>query len=516
MKKVKNIFSVLLVILIAACTNDEFSDDFLVNAEAPSEISALFTITQNNSGLVTIRPNGSGVTSYKVFFGDGTTAPSIVRPGQTTSHTYVEGNYDVKIVGVAINGKETEVIQPLTVTFIAPQNLDVAIEPQVGNPYQFNVSAAADFETFFTVTYGEDPAQVPVAFNQGQTVSHTYATIGTYEVKVIAYSGGAATSEYTQNVTVFDPLLLPINFESPTLNYNFGNFGGANATVVNNPNVSSANTSSKVARLTKTAGAEPWAGTTLLLDTPIVFTAQQQKISIKTWSPVVGAVVKLKLENAGNPNISVEVDRVTTVANGWQTLYYDFTGINNANNYQRIAIFFDFGNNGNGASYYFDDIKLSSGLPTLPITFDDPEITYSFGNFGGANSVLLANPDQSGINTSANVGRLIKGNGSEPWAGSFINLDEPIDFSTLNTIKVKTWSPTAGITVKLKLENFANANINTEVDATTTVANGWEELTFTFPGVVNANQYQRVVIFFDFGTSGTGASYYFDDIQLTN
>jgi hypothetical protein len=517
MKKVKHIFSILLVILIAACTSDDFSDDFLENAEAPSEISALFTITQDNTGLVTIRPNGLGVTSYKIYFGDATTEPSEVGVGQEITHTYSEGNYNVKVVGVGINGEETEITQPLTVTFVAPQNLSVNIAPQVGNPYQFNISATADFETFFTVTYGEDPAQIPVSFNEGQTVSHTYTAIGTYQVKVIAYSGGAATTEFTQNVTVFDPLLLPINFESPTLNYSFGDFGGANATVLNNPDISAGNTSAKVGRLTKTAGAEIWAGTTLLLDSPIDFTAQQQ-ISVKTWSPVAGAVVKLKLENAGNANINVELDQVTTIANGWETLTYNFTGINNANNYQRIAIFFDFGNNGNGASYYFDDIQLTDGVPqiTLPLTFENSALTYSFTNFGGANSEMITNPDQSGINTSANVGRLIKGNGSEVWAGSFINLDQPIDFSTLNKIKIKTWSPTSGITVKLKLENLNNSNINTEVDVTNTVANGWEELTFNFPGIVNANQYQRVVIFFDFGTSGTGASYYFDDIQLTN
>lgn len=517
MKKIKHIFSILLVILIAACTSDDFSSDFVANAEAPADISALFTITQDNSGLVTIRPNGTGITSYKIFFGDATVEPGFVGVGQQITHTYAEGNYNVKVVGVGINGKETEITQPLSVTFVAPENLAVNIAPAVGNPYQINVTATALYETFFTITYGEDPEQTPVSFNEGQTVTNTYATVGTYEVKVIAYSGGAATAEFTQNVTVFDPLLLPINFESPTLNYSFGDFGGAVSTVVDNPDISGGNTSAKVGRLTKTAGAEVWAGSTMLLDSPIDFSTQQ-KISIKTWSPVAGATVKFKLENATNANINVEVDQVTTIANGWETLIFNFTGINNANNYQRIVVFFDFGNTGNGANYYFDDIMLTDGEEqlTLPLNFENSNLTYSFTNFGGANSEVITNPNQSGINTSSKVGRLIKNSGSEVWAGSFIELDQPIDFSSLNKIKLKTWSPTSGIIVKLKLENLANASINTEVDVTTTVANGWEELTFNFPGIVNANQYQRVVIFFDFGTAGTGASYYFDDIQLTN
>jgi hypothetical protein len=79
---------------------------------------------------------------------------------------------------------------------------------------------------------------------------------------------------------------------------------------------------------------------------------------------------------------------------------------------------------------------------------------------------------------------------------------------------MKVWSPQSGIIVKLKLENLANGNINTEIDATTTVANAWQELTYTFTGINNANNYQRVVVFFNFGNPGTGLTYYFDDIRL--
>ena len=86
----------------------------------------------------------------------------------------------------------------------------------------------------------------------------------------------------------------------------------------------------------------------------------------------------------------------------------------------------------------------------------------------------------------------------------------------MQKIKMKVWSPQSGIVVKLKLENLATPSINTELDATTTVANGWEELTYDFTGIVNANNYQRVVVFFDFGNPGAGTTYYFDDIKLSN
>jgi len=92
----------------------------------------------------------------------------------------------------------------------------------------------------------------------------------------------------------------------------------------------------------------------------------------------------------------------------------------------------------------------------------------------------------------------------------------PINFSQHTKIKMKVWSPVAGAVIKLKMENLATAGINIERDATTTVSNGWEELTYDFTGIVNANNYQRVVVFCNFGVAGNGATYYFDDIKLSN
>jgi hypothetical protein len=192
--------------------------------------------------------------------------------------------------------------------------------------------------------------------------------------------------------------------------------------------------------------------------------------------------------------------------------------VNNGNNYQRLVIFYNFGNNGTGLNYYFDDIQLTSGAEqvALPLTFQSSTLTYTFTNFGGAETTVVNNPDANGINTSTKVGKLVKNAGAQVWAGSFIELGSPINFATQQKVKMKVWSPQAGIVVKLKLENLANANINTELDATTTVANGWEELTYNFAGINNANNYQRVVVFFNFGNPGNGATYYFDDIRLSN
>lgn len=517
MKNIKLIFSLLVLTLFIGCTNDDTSTE-LEGVNKPANVSALMTIKQDNSGKVTIIPRGEGATQYEVYFGDGTAAPAYVSPGASVQHTYGEGTFPVRIVAMTIDGQKTEVTQSLTVSFLAPTNLNATIAHVPGDNMSMSVQATADLETFFQVYWGEDPNQVPVDFMEGETITHTYANVGTYTVRVVALSGGVATTEYQENITISNPVLLPVNFESTTLNYAFTNFGGANTSVIANPDVSAGNGSAKVARLTKNNGSEVWAGSFIELGAPIDFSTLQ-KIKIKAWSPQSGIVVKMKLENLANPNINTEVDVTNTTANAWEELIFNFTGINNANNYQRVVIFFNFGNAGTGLNYYFDDIELTNGAESvaLPLTFQSSTLTYTFTDFGGAAASVQNNPDATGINTSTKVGRLVKGNGSQVWAGSFIELGAPINFATMQKIKMKVWSPQAGITVKLKLENLANGNtINTELDATTTVANGWEELTYNFAGINNANNYQRVVVFFDFGNAGTGATYYFDDIKLSN
>ncbi|NHN24805.1 hypothetical protein FIA58_003865 [Flavobacterium jejuense] len=517
MNKLRIIIGLFVLTFFIGCSNDDENVN-LDSISVPKNISALMTIKQDNSGKVTILPSGEGVTQYEIYFGDGTSEPAYVNPGASVQHIYTEGTYQVRIVGATLDGQKSEVTQSLTVSFVAPENLNVTISPVAGDNLSIAVQATADYETFFQVYFGEDPNQIPVDFMEGETTTFTYADVGTYTVRVVALSGGVAITEYTEDVTITNPVLLPIDFESTTLNYAFTSFGGANTIVVPNPSIDAENGSNNVAQLTKGNGSEVWAGSFIELGEAIDFSSMQ-KIKIKSWSPEVGKTIKMKLENSTDSNIFLEVDLITTVANSWEELVFDFSGVNLANEYHKVVLFYDFGNAGTGANYYFDDIELTSGAPSvvLPLDFESTTLTYSFDNFGGANTNVDVNPDATGINASANVGKYVKGNGSETWAGSFIELGSPINFSTMQKIKMKVWSPQSGIIVKLKLENLLNGNtINIELDAMTTQANTWEELTYDFTGINNANNYQRVVVFFDFGNAGTGASYYFDDIQLSN
>ena len=67
----------------------------------------------------------------------------------------------------------------------------------------------------------------------------------------------------------------------------------------------------------------------------------------------------------------------------------------------------------------------------LPIDFESGSVNYAdnITNFDGGQLEVIANPDVSPGNMSANVARMIKNDG-QPWGGAFMALEAPIDFST--------------------------------------------------------------------------------------
>jgi hypothetical protein len=386
-----------------------------------------------------------------------------------------------------------------------------------------NVTAKADFETLFNVYFGDVPNEVPTPLLEGDMASHIYAATGTYTIRVVALSGGAATTEVTSQVNIINPVLLPVTFEDPTQPYPFINFDGGNSTVVDNPFKTGINTTNRTGKMVKSPG-QPWGGSVLALGTPIDFSANKI-FRMKVYSPRVGAKVLFKVENPTDGTIFFEQEVATTLANTWEDMVFDFSAINTTNVYQNIVLIFDNGTQGDGSAnftWHFDDIRLTNTLPNnaveLPLTFESTSINYVFTNFDGGNATIIDNPQKTGINTSNRTGRMIK-NAGQTWGGSLITLDAPINFSTNKTFRMKVYSPRVGAKVLLKVENLTDNNINYEREVSTTVANAWEDLTFDYSGINTANQYQKIVLIFDNGTAGDGSANFtwlFDDIRLTN
>jgi hypothetical protein len=519
MNQLKNIaIFVILLVFVVSCKKEDDKVN-LDNIKAPANVSAIFDIAQDNSGLVTIVPNAEGATKFQVTFGDTVSEiPTDYGLGEEITHTYSEGLFQVGITAVGITGLTTKIERELNVTFKAPENLVVTIEPNATNPKIVTVTATADYATIMDIYFGDQQNEEPVHALPGEAVAHTYAEAGDYTIKVVAKSAGTATTEYSETITVSaasDPVALPITFESFLVNYAFTDFGNVASAVIDNPDATGINTSARVAQSVKPAGAETWAGTYLTLGNPIDFSTNKI-FKVKVWSPKAGADVKLKVENLDDGNIFYEGDVLTTVSSQWEELSFDFSGIDVGQSYQKVVIFFDFGNTGDGSTYYFDDVKLVPGnVPSTSMVQDFEGEAPTFTVFGNIDDIeVVANPDPSGANTTATTAKMIKTSGAETWAGTFFETGTPLDFDNYSKIKVMTWSPKSGIDIKVKLEN-QDASVTYETDVFNASVNAWEDLTFDFSEAPVAD-YVRIVIFFDFGNPGDGSEYYFDEIRLAN
>ena len=311
--------------------------------------------------------------------------------------------------------------------------------------------------------------------------------------------------------------VLPIDFESGSTTYTFTDFDGGTATKIANPNSGGINTTANVAKMVKGPG-QIWAGSLLSLASPIDFSVNKI-FKVKVFSPRVGAKLLLKVENLTNPAISFEKEATCTTANTWEELTFDYSLINTSNSYQKLVFIFDLGTLGDSSAnftYLFDEIRLIAPTviivaPTLPVDFESSSITYGFTDFDGGVATKIANPSPGGINTTATVAKMVKGPGAL-WAGSYLTLAAPIDFSVNKIFKVKVFSPRAGAKLLLKVEGGTPF----EREATITAANVWEELTFDYSAVPTANQ-NKLVFIFDLGTQGDSSAnftFLFDEIRL--
>ena len=518
MKKLKYLLNVFLAsALIFACVEEiENNIDFVETIQAPTNVSAMISITQDNTGVVTITPTGEGVVSYSVNFGDGSDESESINPGNSAVHTYPEGTYEATIIAVGLNGEVTETVVSVVVSYSAPENLVVTINNVEGNAFDITVSASADLAASFEVYFGDQGAdEAPTPLQIAETLTYTYSNVGEYTVTVVALSGGAATTEYSEVVSIVNPLLMPIDFEDPTLNYSFVDFGNAQSTVIPNPDPSGLNTSSTVGQSVKFNGSEVWAGSFLTIDEPVDFSSLNN-IAVDVWTSEIGEVVKLKLENSANPDINTEVDMTTTVNQGWETLIYDFSASDLSQEYDRVVIFFDFGNVGDDTSYYFDNIRLSlpavSNFTTVEDFQGDTPGNFSFGGVEGVQ--LVSNPNPSGTNTTSTVMQFTKTDGAEVWGGMGFAVDGIINFNGTNQIKINSYAPEAGKVVKVKLETVEGNidGLTYEFDMTSTVANQWEVLTYDFSAAPDLD-YVSFIVFYDFGNQSAGV-YHFDEIQV--
>lgn len=242
-------------------------------------------------------------------------------------------------------------------TISDPQNIsaEIYVDENTGT---VSVTPMGEGVVLYEINFGEDSAEIE-SVDPGESVDHSYLLEGIYTITISGFGLNGSVVEVTYEVDI--PFIVPEslviqNFEDGVTLSTF-NFGGASAgIIVPNPDPSGENTTPNVFEFNKPEGAQAWAGSGFTID--VLEFNDQTSFQLKSYSPEVGKIIKVKLETVqGNvAGLTHEVDVVTTVANEWETLVYDFSEAPDLE-YVSFIVFYDFGNTA-GGTYRLDEIQL--------------------------------------------------------------------------------------------------------------------------------------------------------------
>jgi len=493
----------------------------------------------------------SSTITYTFTNFDGGNASVIANSQMNGINTSANVGQMIKDMGQPWGGSLLEL--PAPIDFSTNKLFKMKVySPRVGARVLFKVENATNGGIFFEK---EDTSSVANAWEELTFDFSSINTANDYSKIVLIWDLGVMGDGSPNFTFLFDDIELvmgatnnlaqidlPVTFEDTMVDYTMTDFGGNASMLVADPN----NSMNTVAQVDKGTAAQLWAGTTI--STPLGFattiplSATATTMSVKIWSPDANIPIRLKVEDHTNPTISCETETMTTMANTWETLTFDFANevsgtaaLNVANTYDLASIFFNFGTDGMTAgakTYYFDDVMFGVGgggpilsQVDLPITFEDSTVDYTMTDFGGNFSVLVPDPN----NSTNTVAQTVKDSTAQLWAGTTVStpagLANAIPFASSATeMSVMVWSPDANIPVRLKVEDHTNGAISCETETMTTLAGAWETMTFDFSNEVSGtpaldlnNTYDLVSIFFNFGTDGATAgskTYYFDNVMF--
>ena len=328
----------------------------------------------------------------------------------------------------------------------------------------------------------------------------------------------------------FDSVFAP-NQPDPTTG------GTGSITTTPPPDAGSASASGSAYALLRSGGTNFALG---ILQATVPLTAERKTLSARVFSPTAGIPIKLKLEVAGMQNVNTgDVAANEPVVMGWQTLTWTFTSANPSNTYGVLVLLPNIGtiDQPPGKTYFFDDIKLlaaktSSRASSLPVTFDDPAVTYALTGFEGAeDSTVVVDP----MNGANKVVKVVKRAGAPWFAGTIVSTGPNNTIATIpftanaKTMTLRVLSPGPGMLVRVKVENASNGAVSSETDAAT-VGTGWETLTFNFanPGVAPpvtggptpalnvAETYNKAVVFMNVAPAqvGLAGTFFFDNLAF--
>ena len=528
MKNIYKIFGSMFFIFLLIGCDEDFSDnnEFAKNVAPPSNVSASFDITQDNTGLVTITPTGEGAISFVIDYGDGSAVSSSIKTGGSVQHTFKEGNHTLKVTATGLNNLTTTAEVSLTVSFNAPENLQVTIENDTAVSKKVNVTATADWATVFDFISGESGAD-PVTANIGDTASFTYKEAGTYTVKVVARGAAIATTEYSQEFEVTAILEPTVSAPTPP--------SRASSTVISI--YSDAYTSVADVNMNPDWG-QMWQGSGYAeLDLNGDKITHYSKISyqgvqyaktdissmeylhIDAWTADLNQLKTFLIREPGDANPREVAVVKDLKKDEWTSLDIPLSewtsqGITLGDLFQ---FKFEGVDQWAQADVFLDNIYFWKENPIgLPINFDKGE---EFEAKGGFTFEITADPE----NSNNKVGKIVTS--GEWWDTAEITLDEPIKIASgaNNTYTVKIHSPDAqDYDLMMKLEGSPDQEYIELKQAFN--KKGWNTVTFDFSTVTeqawpnpggawdgNAD-FSRLVFFINAGNGKTG-TFYIDDIE---
>ncbi len=528
--------------------------------------ASVFTITQPTSA--TIAANGS--ETFTVKFAPTSPGGNYTATLTINSNDPVTPSYTITLVGtgtatataplMAVNKSGTGIasngtsswgyvtVKPTTLPannpspYVSYTNFNVTNTTGTG---PLNITGITTTGTGFSVT---KPASFPLSVNPGATGTFQIAyaaptTAGPITGKITIASNDPINPSYVINITGTVAACADTNDTKVLIDYdannnvslNFLPNGTGSVKDTTNPYPGPLDSTQTVMRYTRPATGtyntiryQPCtaAGGTFSITT-------HPLISMLIWSPAKGINVILSPKLNATTSANADVTSTTTVAGGWQRLYFNLSAVTSAQAIEFLDIEIDPTNTlAKATNYYIDDIQYDvnpcvSDLPTSNIFDDfDTHINVSLQyNVTGLNQAVN-NPvtTGTGLDVGGNVAEFVR-----PYTAGTGGQYIPISYSACNGsinlfpagftgISMLVYSPAAGIPVEMSLQTSANAAIaGGNVTVNTTKSGQWEELYFDFSASAGITTAKYLVLFFDpletYTTATSNNTYYFDNIR---
>lgn len=282
--------------------------------------------------------------------------------------------------------------------------------------------------------------------------------------------------------------------------------------VVNNPDATGVNKSSKVGQYTK--GSSPFS--TLAAVAPgVIDISSKPQFNLDVLAPAGSTAVIMQLESATSGN--KEVSRDIKTPGAWETISFDFSDFQNISDWAALKLIFNPSIAEDGKVFFFDNLNQGAstvdpceGTVSVANIIDDFECQRNRDYGSGADLIsAVNNPKLTAANSSVKVG-LYKDQPNQPWSALCANFPDGIDLSVFNQLELQVLS-TAAVPVLLKLEGGSSPA--KEIWSEIKTANDWYSISADFSGEAGKD-HKRVCFFFNGGVeTSTVDNYYIDNIK---